>query len=244
VIGHLLSSVAFFGAPPTVGIVGGKIAPGRHRVVITRFDSLVPLALILELASPGSGSFLAVGQAVMVIWAAGRILGTPGRARVGLTMFAVGAALNAAVIAANGGMPYTGPHGDGGVKAIPVTATTHLAALADRYRILGRPISAGDIALAVGVAVLASAAIRQTHVSRPSPIGDVFASRDEPHGAVARKGKANGVHHYLPRRPTSPLAGGDDSRHRDVPPGRDSVRRDADQWAASEESLSEGLEAR
>lgn len=135
-----------------VAVVAGWLRGGRLRrlgAVTFRGGWLLGVALAAQLAG-GQWPALVVAQVAPLAFA------WLNRALPGMRLVLAGVALNAAVILANGGMPVAGGSvtADGRHRAL--RSGDHLATLADvvALRPLGVVVSAGDLVLAAGVAVL------------------------------------------------------------------------------------------
>jgi len=173
-----------FLAAVVLGALAGLAAGGNLRHIARLPIFWLPLALIWIALGLQFGMLLLTDQAAtsVLLLSYGliaaaialvlvRVLRLSGVGKVawGLVIVGIGWLMNALVIAANGGMPYdrdalatsgmsTDPSDHGVLipKRIPLTDDTRLAALGDAVQlpVTGTLVSAGDIVLAVGFAVL------------------------------------------------------------------------------------------
>ncbi len=178
------------------GAVAGIVTGGRL-AALTRFRlrawPLVVAALAAEVslgALPAEFRWLVAvaGSSAVVVWSLRNRQGATGKAP--LDLIATGTALNSIAMAANGGMPVSrwalrhaglGGHFDvthGHLyKHVAMTAGTHLRALGDVIPLApGRMVlSAGDVVMLVGVALLVRAGTRCREpalgTAAPSPAG-------------------------------------------------------------------------
>jgi Family of unknown function (DUF5317) len=151
-----LSAAVLYLAPPLAGVGAG---------LLLSLDLLAPLGLAVQLLALPYGLQLHLGYAILALWLARRIAGaTSTLERSAVQLVALGGALNAVAILANGKMPYDpafATRGDG-LKGEPITAATNLAGLADTIPLAGRVISLGDIFLAAGIALLVAVMVSAT----------------------------------------------------------------------------------
>ena len=82
----------------------------------------------------------------------------------------LGGALNAVAIFANGRMPHAATGGDSGLKGVPIDDDTRVWWLGDVIPFLGKLISAGDLVLLAGVALLISAVLAAVPRAEPAPV--------------------------------------------------------------------------
>lgn len=176
------------------GVIAGYLAGGRLRNLTGLRPSrlwMVWLALGLQLAlalvpatlGPVQPRFPIVlsSYGLVAAWLLLNARGFSGSLRAGFALVALGFVLNFAVIAANGGMPVSrdalaaaglDPQLDVRegfqYKHVPANDSTRLYVLGDviPVRPIRRVISAGDVALALGIALVVAAAMR-----RPLPSG-------------------------------------------------------------------------
>lgn len=123
---------------------------------------VVALAARLALASgvaPGPALVVAQLAPLGFAWVNRRL---PGMPLVGL-----GAALNAAVVLANGAMPVAAAMAAGG-RHRPLERGDALVVLADVMPVFGVLVSLGDLVLAAGLLVLVPALMRPTRGSSPA----------------------------------------------------------------------------
>ncbi len=163
------------------GAVAGMVTGGRL-AALTRFRlrawPLVVAALVAELslgALPAGLRWLvaAAGSSAVVVWTLRNRRGAAGKAP--LDLIAAGTTLNIIAMAANGGMPVSrwalhhaglGGHFDVAhghlYKHVAMTAATHLRALGDVIPLAPARmvLSAGDVLMLVGVALLVRAGTR------------------------------------------------------------------------------------
>ena len=143
---------------------GGRLANvGRHSV---RATAVLAVGVVLQLLdSPGA---LALSYLLLIAFAVANL-------RIpGFGVLAVGLALNAAVVMANGGMPVR--HGDPALsgKHHAEGPDDRLRLLDDRIDVpgLGEVLSFGDLVLAVGLAAAVSSLIRRPPEGRHAQLAD------------------------------------------------------------------------
>jgi hypothetical protein len=157
---RLVVAVALFGAPPLLGLLVARFRRAAGGVVLRPIDLLVPLGLGVQFVQvlPRATS-LAVGYAVLVVWALVRVVTAAGPVRVAFGAMLLGGLLNAVPTLLNGGMPYSAsapPIGDG-LKGVRIDEHTTLPMLGDVIPLpAGKFMSVGDVLLAIGTVLVVS----------------------------------------------------------------------------------------
>ena len=180
--------MALFLIALVAGVAAGAGTGGRIRNVADVRLRAAPLAWIAvavqaSLGLPftrhlgaGRPGLVAVSFGLVGIFLLANLRGRSGALRAGLALLAIGWALNAAVVIANGGMPVS-LHAlersdlpsdfdveDGNLwKHVPADASTRLAPLGDVLTVDGvsNVFSIGDVALMVGTTIGIAAAMRR-----------------------------------------------------------------------------------
>ncbi len=165
-----VAAAVLYAAPPLVGLALARLLAPAPRPALGRVDVLVPAGLVVQFGAAWYDGALQAGYVILGIWVALRLLRAPTlRERAAFAAIAVGGALNAIAIFANGRMPHTATGGDSGLKGVPIDDDTRVAWLGDVIPFLGKLISAGDLVLLVGVALLIAAALAARPAQQRTP---------------------------------------------------------------------------
>jgi hypothetical protein len=172
----LLSAIAVVAGTVAALVVGGKLSNSSLASVHRIWLLLAGAGLELvgsEWVSATAGLVLVIGGYVLLIGFAASNFRL-----AGMVMVTIGLLANLAVVAWDGGMPVRGvaPEVTFGPRHHGQRPGDHLTGLADTVRVaaLGEMISAGDIVLTVGTAVVAFGLVRPPRrrpgSTRPDPV--------------------------------------------------------------------------
>lgn len=143
----------------TVPVIGGLLVGycrggSLRHLVETRFRAVVILWLIAGAQLLGFGA----AQPALIfglagVWVLLNVLGRRRIVRIALLLILIGGAMNAAVIAVNGRMPYRSADTHVTVKHMPMDSDTRLPWLADiiPFPPLRAQVSVGDLVLFAGI---------------------------------------------------------------------------------------------
>jgi hypothetical protein len=158
-----LAAAALYGAPPLIGVALSRVISPARRPDLGRVDLLVPVGLLLQLLARRQEVFLQVGYVVLGVWLVIRLLRASGASeRLAFALLGLGGLLNGVAILANGRMPHAAAGHETSLKGVPIDADTRLPWLGDVIPFLGKLISAGDLLLLAGAALLIGVALAAT----------------------------------------------------------------------------------
>jgi hypothetical protein len=181
-------------APVIGGLLVGCRRGGRLRHLVgMRFRALAVLWLVAGAQLVGSGPARpALVFGLAGFWLVLNLRGRRWSVRIALLLILVGGAMNAAVIAANGAMPYRSAETHTTAKHVPMDAGTRLAWLADIIPCppLRAQVSVGDLVLFVGIGAFVAVAMMPerpgSRIARNSQAGHNIPGpqsvRSNPHG--------------------------------------------------------------